>query len=199
MDNGKNVKIKTIKGNKSQAFFNGEPLQNNRITHSQLLKGGELCIQKPQAYRFVYKLHGQTRRFDVTFNETADGQLVLRWGIKRNLRYWEGDYTMSASARAHARNISYIQPLDGQHIDLPDTDLFGIISRDAYNDIINNGKCRINNTDFVLIDSDDSILHIRDNIEGAEMWIRKDINLPLIMRMTNNPAEINYDVQLVER
>jgi hypothetical protein len=101
---------------------------------------------------------------------------------------------MSASARAHATNISYIQPLDGQHIELPDTDLFGVISRDVYNDIINNGKCRISNTNYILIDSDDSLLHIKDNVEGTEMWIRKDINLPLIMRMTNNPVEINYEV-----
>lgn len=198
LDNGKMVKIKTIKGNKSQAFFNGKLLQDNRITHSLLLKGGELCIEKPQQYRFVYKLHGQTRRFDVTFSETADGQLVLRWGIKRNLRYWEGDYAMSASARAHATNISYIQPLDGQHIDLPDTDLFGVISRDVYNDIINNGKCRIANTDYRLVGTDGNLLHIKDDAEGAEMWIRKDINLPIIMRIANNPAEINYEVQLVE-
>lgn len=198
LNNGKTVKITTCKGNKSQSFFNGKLLTDNIITHSQLLEGGELCIEKPQSYRFVYKLHGQTRRFDVSFSETVDGKLVLRWGIKRNLKYWEGDYTMSSFARQHATNISYIQPLDGQHIALPDTDLFGLVSKDVLDEIKNTGKCRISNTDYRLIDSNDNKLHIKDEIEGGELWIMNDPNLPLIMRMQNNPAEINYEVSLVE-
>ncbi len=194
LDNGKVLNIKVCEGNRSQSFLNGKPLADNIVTHQQLLDGGELCIERPAAYRFVYKLHGQTRRFDVTFNETTDGSLVLRWGIKRNLKYWQGDYTMTAKAREHATSMSYIQPLDGQCITLPDTDLFAIISRDAYNSIKNNGKCTISNVSYSLLETNNGLLHLKDNAEGCELWVKDDINLPIVMKMVNNPVEINYEV-----
>lgn len=195
LDNGATVHITTREGNQSRAFWNGTSLSGNRITHQQLLQGGELSIEVSTPYRFVYKLHGQTRRFDVSFKETADGALVMYWGIKRNLKYWQGTYTMTAEARRHAKDICYLQPLDGQHITLSDDELFAVVSHDVLQSLRERGTCRLSGTEFRVADHADGIFHVKDDAEGAELWIKDDEHIPLIVKAISNPTEINWSVE----
>jgi len=209
LSNGRKLHIKAVEGNSGRVYLNGKllsgggtllsdngtPLSGNIISHSQLLEGGELTIERAKSYRFVYKLHGQTRRFDVTYNELLDGSIVMRWGIKRNLKYWQGSYTMSAESREHAKEINYIQPLDKQHITLGSNELFGFVSRDVVKAIKSKGSCIISNLSYKLLDSDNGKLHIKNDSEGSELWIKDDINLPIIVKMANNPQEINWTVE----
>ena len=147
----------------------------------------------PQGFLFTYKLHGQTRRFDVDITE-KDDSLILKYGIQRNLKYWQGSYTMTPEARHHARNISYQQPIDNQHITLPDDELFAILSSDVYSEIKEKGACTWCNTPFKLMDISDGQLHLKDSVEGAEIWVLDNPKLSLIMKMINNPVEIDWEV-----
>ena len=55
-------------------------------------------------------------------------------------------------------------------------------------------------TGYRLLDTqtqalDTSLLHVKDDAEGAEMWILDNSALPLVWKMQNNPLEINWEAQ----
>lgn len=165
----KNTLVESVK-------FNGVSLDDFRISHQQILEGGELVFemvkgakdQKTQGqvkpsktnltepkvdrsgeYLFSYSLHGQTRRFTVTINDEADGA-IFNWGIERNLKWWQGSYKMSNKALTGATHLNYEQPLDKQNITLKDDELFGMISRNAWRELKSSGRCKYNNTIFTI-------------------------------------------------
>lgn len=178
--NGKVLVIKAPKLNEKNTFvksvkLNGNELTNYRITHQQILEGGELVfemvkgtkeVKEPKVkkavdtianaednrsgdYLFSYALHGQTRRFTVTINEDSGGA-TFNWGIERNLKWWQGSYKMSNDALDRATHLNYEQPLDKQHITLGDDELFGMISRKALKELKSTGSCKYNNTTYTL-------------------------------------------------
>ncbi len=208
LTNGKTLHIINNVSDKHKASFNGKELKDWRITHSQILEGGELLIEHPaenaltkKTYQFKYSLHGQTRRFNVSFEETDDS-LRLNWTIERNLKMWHGSYTMTPKARQSATALNYTQPLDGQHITLNDSQTFAILSRDALHKIKTTGECLWSNTHFAVAPSSETsisfpvpLIHLIDTDEGAEMWVADDEALPLIVKMKNNPVEIDWEIR----
>lgn len=212
----KNFRVKSI-------TLNGSPITDYRITHQQILEGGELVfemvkgkttVNEPIAatgvsdgtevsrkgqYQISYTLHGQTRKFTVNINDDADGK-ILSWGIERNLRWWEGSYKMSNKALAEATHLNYAQPLDKQNITLDESELFAILSRKALADAKKYGQCSFNNTTFKVVGKEPaknnvpSLIHLKDINEDAEMWVADDDTLPIIWEMKNNPVEINWKV-----
>lgn len=214
LPNGKALSIKARRSDKDAVTFNGTPLTDWRITHAQLLCGGELIVdysdrqpqladiprivpsrqQAPSEYLVTYKLHGQTRRFAIDIHRHEQG-ITLTYGIQRNLRWWTGSYTMTNAALEHANSISYAQPLDGQHLLLPDNELFLMMSRDTLRQLKRTGHCTWCNTHWVVVPSEDAtLIHLKDTDEGAEMWVLDNEELPLIMSMQNNPVEINWTI-----
>lgn len=206
----KNFRVKRI-------LLNGTELTDHRVSHQQLLEGGELVFEmvkgtptvgdptpmptpsdgkealRQARYQISFALHGQTRRFNADVTPLADGSLRLDWGIQRHADYWTGSYTMTAAALAQAQSLCYQQPVWHQHLTL-DSSTFCILSRHAYQAAKNAGGCHFNNTFWKLADTDDGLLHLIDQHEGAEMWVRDDAALPLIMRMHNNPVEIDWQI-----
>lgn len=47
--------------------------------------------------KFVFKLHGQTRRYQVVFCQQGEN-IQMNWGIERNLHWQSGGYTMTPEA-----------------------------------------------------------------------------------------------------
>lgn len=202
--------------------LNGQLLTDHRITHQQLLQGGELVFDMEQGqstlpaslpapepsdgtealrqapYLASFALHGQTRRFNVSFTTQTDGSLRLDWGMQRHANYWTGSYTMTADALATAQRHCYVQPVWHQHLTLSDA-TFLLLSRHALASIHATGSCHFNNTIWQLAETTDHVLHLIDQHEGAEMWVKDDPALPLIMRMQNNPNEIDWQIQIVNR
>ena len=207
--NDKNFRIKRIS-------LNGESLPDHRLTHEQILAGGELVFEMEQGqstvgtpkpalplsdgteasrhgeYRFSYALHGQTRRFTVNIKPDGD-DMLFSWGMERHGRWWEGSYRMSREAIEHATCLNFTQPLNGQHLALDEDELFCLLSRQALQDAQSTGLCHFNNTDWRLTDTSHGQLHLVDLHEGAEMWVNDDQQLPIIMRMRNNPVEIDWE------
>lgn len=214
LDNGKTLRIRREEGNKDECEFNGNKIKFWRISHQSLLEGGELIVRcNPSAatvgdipvvipsqkqhdtqYTFTYKLHGQTRKFDVDITEHNDS-LILTYGIQRNLKYWQGTIKMTPLARKEAKSVSYIQPTDGLNITLPDDELFAVLSIDTFKQLKKKKSITWCNTLFKLVDSANGQLHLIDNEENAEMWILDNPKLPIIMKMLNNPVEINWEVK----
>lgn len=143
-----------------------------------------------------YSLHGQTRRFNLKLKEKKDS-LRIDWTIERNLKLWHGSYTTTPKARKNGKSINYIQPIDGQHIVLNNNETFACISYKALTKLTRKGYCNYNKTKWVVVDGDGSIIHVKDIQEGAEMWIKQDERLPLILKMKDNPVEIDWESSII--
>lgn len=219
LPNGKDLSIRSIKSKDKQArvSFNGENLPDWRITHQQMMEGGEILFEIPKkraknektasvvvapeepqrfvpTHRFSFSLHGQTRNFDVRMDRQEDGTLRLQWGIVRHEDYWTGSYSMTPEALENATSLCYQQPVWHQELLLQDQ-TFCLLPLQALREVKSVGKCHFNNTDWSLVTRSrlfGGTLHLRDIREGAEMWVIEDERLPLIMKMQDNPVEINW-------
>ncbi len=150
--------------------------------------------------RFVYKLHGQTRKFQYVFIREDNGGVRLSWGIERNLKWWTGSYTMTPEAVMSATRMSYMMPEDGNNVTLPSDMTFAMISARAFDELKTSGEFFYNSTGYRLIDTASTtcygqLLHVADSIEGAEMWILDRRDYPIVWEMRNNPLEINWKAE----
>lgn len=159
-----------------------------------------LCLlpasaQQPvgREYLFVYNLRTQFRRLNVHFTEQNDS-LCLHWSFTNDEGTRGGSFIMSPQSRQHALRLNYVKPTANETISVPDDELFALLSADALSALHTEGKCRFNNTTLTLLDSKDSLLHVKDFDEGYEMWIEDNARFPLIRRMINNPVEIDWEV-----
>ena len=145
---------------------------------------------------FVFKLHGQTRKYQFTFSQSND-TLYLHWGIERNTRWQSGSYTMPQEALKTAAGLSFLQPEDGRHICLPAQETFALLSATAYQELKSQKEFHYNQTEYRLADTKSQamgypLLHVNDSVDGCEMWIMDNPDFPLIWEIQNNPLGINW-------
>ena len=145
---------------------------------------------KTCTHRVNFALHGQTRRFYMNFHKGGK----VTWYILRNLRWWHGSYTHSPKALEKGNLLCYEQPLNGQHIDTPDNETFLLLSRRAFRDIQRKGYCQYDKVRWTLTAREDDLWHLRSE-EEAEMWVKEVEGMPLIMKMKNNPIEIDWTIE----
>lgn len=150
-----------------------------------------------------YKLHGQTRRFNMTFSKQHTDTMSVEWGIERNLKWWSGKYVMTPKAVESAYLISYLMPEDKNIIQLPDSETFAMISIEALENLREKGSMNYNNTQFIILDTNSEsplgrLFHVSDVNEGCEMWIADNDSFPIIWEMKNNPLEINWKARIIE-
>lgn len=144
----------------------------------------------------AYKLHGQTRRFKFVYDLERDGGITLHWSIMRNLRLWKGSYSMSPESVERGSRQSYLMPEDGNHITLKGGETFGMISADSFNELCEKGKFIYNGVEYVKtgegVSDLGNFIEVVDEEEGARMQILDNGKLPLIVRMSDNPLEIDW-------
>ena len=133
---------------------------------------------------FVFKLHGQTRKYQFTFSQSND-TLYLHWGIERNTRWQSGSYAMPQEALKTAAGLSFLQPEDGRHICLPAQETFALLSATAYQELKSQKEFHYNQTEYRLADTKSQamgypLLHVNDSVDGCEMWIMDNPDFPLI-------------------
>ena len=145
---------------------------------------------------FVFKLHGQTRKYQFTFSQSND-TLYLHWGIERNTRWQSGSYAMPQEALKTAAGLSFLQPEDGRHICLPAQETFALLSATAYQELKSQKEFHYNQTEYRLADTKSQamgypLLHVNYSVDGCEMWIMDNPDFPLIWEIQNNPLGINW-------
>lgn len=154
--------------------------------------------------KFVFKLHGQTRRYQVVFCE-QDGGLRMNWGIERNLHWQSGSYTMTPKALESGSQLCFLQPDDGNHLQLSDAETVYVLSQKALKQLKETGSMDFNHTTYDRVEDASEknagrpLLHVVDRYEGGEMWIWDNPSLPIIWRMANNPLEVNWQVELMKK
>lgn len=164
---------------------------------------GNLLAQSivPDTLLFVFKLHGQTRKYEMSFREKQDS-LYLYWGIERNLKWQSGSYAMGAGSVSQAVRLSFLQPEDGKHVKLSPEETVYFLSRSAYKQLKEQSSFVYNQTTYAVQEADEQalgrpLIHVKDAAEGGEMWILDNPELPLVWRMRNNPLGINWEVNIL--
>lgn len=157
------------------------------------------AIEPTDTLRAVYKLHGQTRKFQYVFVPAKDGSVTLHWGIERNLKWWKGSYRMSAEGIKNGNSLSYRMPEDGNHLSLKKDETFAMISRQALKELKTVGKFIYDGVEYRRISSEGTerwgpVINVADS-EGAKLCILDNSELPLIISMTDNPLEINWNIE----
>ena len=80
--------------------------------------------------KFVFKLHGQTRRYQVVFCQQGEN-IQMNWGIERNLRWQSGSYTMTPEALKNGKQLCFLQPEDGNHLTLSSLETAYVLPQNA--------------------------------------------------------------------
>lgn len=130
----------------------------------------------------------------MTYTAAPDGSVLLTWGIERNLRWWEGTYLMPASAVRSASGLCYIMPEDGNHITVPASELFCMLSRAQMDSLRATGSTLINGVRFTLDKESSGVARLTSE-EGAHIEVDTTGPLPLIISMTGNPLEIDWKME----
>lgn len=151
--------------------------------------------------KFVFKLHGQTRRYQVVFCQQGEN-IQMNWGIERNLHWQSGSYTMTPEALKNGKQLCFLQPKDGNHLTLSSLETAYVLPQNALQQLKEKGSMEFNRMvyDRVADESEKNagrpLLHVVDRHEGSEMWIWDNPSLPVVWRMKNNPLEINWQVEV---
>lgn len=148
---------------------------------------------------FVYSLHGQTRKYQTTFTEKQD-TLYMHWGIERYLKWQSGSYAMERKSVEQAIRLSFLQPENGKHVRLSPQETVAILSRAAYRQLKEQNSFVYNQTTYSVLDKEEKaleypLIHVKDAVEGCEMWILDHPHFPLVWRVRNNPLGINWTVE----
>lgn len=161
---------------------------------------GSICAQTsiPDTLLFVFKLHGQTRKYEMSFRE-QDDTLRLDWRILRNLHWQKGSYLMAPASQETGNTLCFLQPVDKENRLLDKHETAYVLSHQAYKELKANGAFRYNQTVYKKGDKKGEalgcpLIHCIDQTEGAEMWILDNESLPLVWKMQNNPLNVNWQV-----
>ena len=152
----------------------------------------------PDTLLFVFKLHGQTRKYQMSFHEKSD-TLCIDWRILRNLHWQKGTYRMTPEAQEQASQWCFLQPIDGENLLLGNDETAYLLSHQAYRQLKANGTFDYNQTTYKKGDKSGEalgcpLIHCVDQKEGAEVWILDNESLPLVWKMSNNPLNVNWQV-----
>ena len=117
---------------------------------------------------------------------------------------WQGDtlwltckettYKIARSIVEQGTGFSWDIPADGAVYDAKGT--FCFISKKALRELQEKGSFVYDSITWRKIDQDANTIHVRADIDQTEMWISLKDDLPLVLKMKNNPLGIDW---LIER
>lgn len=150
------------------------------------------------------KLHGQTRSLSLLAQMPDDGltfKLETR-GVKSNI-------VMLPEAVKNGNALSFNQGESAPVLNLKPTETFFMISRSAYQDLIKKDFFVYNNITYDLDKKENKegvfidgklvdVLHVIAQIEETEMWIVKNPEFPIIVKIIKNPLGINFTLEKVQ-
>ena len=139
----------------------------------------------PSPSSISFTLNRQFRTWPFSYSWTDD---TLRVKCK------ETTYCIPRRVVDNAVNFCWLSPqTDGTvYPDVPGT--FAFISRQAYTQLSQTGSFVYDSITWRLLDETADELHVQADIDGTEMWIARDADLPLVIRMQNNPLGIDWQI-----
>jgi len=151
------------------------------------------------------KLHGQTRALKLTANVSSD-TLVFHL----ETRGVKSDIVIAQQALKNGTALSFNQGENTAVLHLKPTETFFMISRSAYQDLVQNNKFVYNNTTYDVINQKPNdevfiegkaidVLHVKAQIDNTEIWIIKNPDFPIICKVDKNPLGIDFTLMKIEQ
>ena len=195
--------------------FNGKRLKDARITHAQLMEGGELVFEtkkdKTKTLRFMVPVVircGELKSFanyNIHFilnRQFRTWPLSLAWdGDTLMLTCKETLYPIPRSEVEHANKFCWLSPQTDGTIYENVKGTFCFISFDALRSLQLTGSFVYDDITWRKVDQKEQttadgttaiVYHVRADVDGTDMWIALEDGLPWVVEMRNNPLGIDW-------
>ena len=195
--------------------FNGKELKDARIEHADLMEGGELAFYVSAAREV--KVGKEFPRWEQSvptlgtkYSHVGNKRGAVSFTLNKQYRTWplaydwQGDtlwltckettYKIARSIVEQGTGFSWDIPANGAVYDAKGT--FCFISKKALRELQEKGSFVYDSITWQKIDQDANTIHVRADIDQTEMWISLKDDLPLVLKMKNNPLGIDW---LIER
>lgn len=215
-----NIIHATVKGKGThyeKVTFNGKELKDARISHQQLMTGGELVFYRkaspPAPPREGEEMKDEEAKMKYSSFSTLQPSFNISYTLNRQFRTWpisyewqddtftltckEATYKMTRETVEHSTGFCWDIPADGAIYQPVGT--FAFISKDAYKEIMQTDRFIYDGITWRKIDSDDKTIHVRADIDRTEMWISTEYSLPFVVRMKGNPLGIDWTLTPVPK
>ncbi len=215
-----NIIHATVKGKGThfeKVTFNGKELKDARISHQQLMTGGELVFYRKASPPAPPCKGGEMKDEEAKMKNSSFSTLQpsfnISYTLNRQFRTWpisykwqddsltltckEATYKMTRETVEHATGFCWDIPADGALYQPVGT--FAFISKDAYKELMQTDRFIYDGITWRKIDSDDKTIHVRADIDRTEMWISTEYPLPFVVRMKGNPLGIDWTLTPVPK
>ncbi|QJD96670.1 hypothetical protein HH214_12675 [Mucilaginibacter robiniae] len=167
---------------------------------------GQLVIQKGSTLNYTLYLHGQQVAFELKVKHLQDS-LVLDWKMRNTT---SGTYVILHQALLKADKLNFVQPEANRVYVLPSDQTFFMISKSAFNHMLQYKNFVYDNTVYQL-DTNRHLpatnlsnseawntLHVIAQNETTELWILNNPDFPLICRIKGNPLGIDMILNTIK-
>ena len=215
-----NIIHATVKGKGThyeKVTFNGKELKDARISHQQLMTGGELVFYRkaspPAPPREGGEMKDEEAKMKNSSFSTLQPSFNISYTLNRQFRTWpisykwqddtliltckEATYKMTRETVEHATGFCWDIPADGAIYQPVGT--FAFISKDAFKELFFTEEFTYDGITWRQIDTDGKTIHVRADIDRTEMWISIEYPLLFVVRMKGNPLGIDWTLTPVPK
>ena len=215
-----NIIHATVKGKGThyeKVTFNGKELKDARISHQQLMTGGELVFYRkaspPAPPREGEEMKDEEAKMKYSSFSTLQPSFNISYTLNRQFRTWpisyewkndtlaltckEATYKMTRETVEHATGFCWDIPADGAVYQPSGT--FAFISKDAFKELFFTEEFTYDGITWRQIDTDGKTIHVRADIDRTEMWISIEYPLLFVVRMKGNPLGIDWTLTPVPK
>lgn len=192
-----------------RVFFNGNELKDCRISHADLVQGGELIYVVRNGIKPVNPVEELVVSSPSPLVE-EQGSTLISFTLNRQFRTWQLGFTwhddtlnvlckqtlykIPRSEVEHATGFSWLSPQKDGTIYNNVTGTFVFISFDAWQEIQSAKSFVYDGITWRLLDEMDGFYHLRADIDRTEMWVKMTNGLPLVVKLKNNPLGIDWNI-----
>ena len=215
-----NIIHATVKGKGThyeKVTFNGKELKDARISHQQLMTGGELVFYRkaspPAPPRKGGEMKDEEAKMKNSSFSTLQPSFNISYTLNRQFRTWpisyewqddtltltckEATYKITRETVEHATGFCWDIPADGAIYQPVGT--FAFISKDAFKELFFTEEFTYDGITWRQIDTDGKTIHVRADIDRTEMWISIESPLLFVVRMKSNPLGIDWTLTPVPK
>jgi len=201
--------------------FNGKKLTNARISHRELMEGGEMRFEPGQptpnsspreGSAYTYKHEGsrnKSKQTPLTWGEAGGG--LISYTLNRQFRTWPFDYAWQGDTLVvKCKETRYMIPRrivdetdvfcwknpqnDGTvHHNVQGT--FGFVSKAAFAQLKKNGWMKYDSITWRRTAETADYIEVQADIDRTLMRISKNRDLPFVLLMKGNPLGIDWQLQ----
>ena len=192
--------------------LNGQVLSDARITHQQLMQGGQLLFETKTtaAHSSSLSAHPSSSGSHPSSSITQPS-LLIHFTLNRQFRSWplaftnDGDtlsivckqttYRIPFSQVEHAESFCWLSPQNDGTVYHNVRGTFAFVSADAVRMIQSQGMMIYDGITWRRQDdSTPALLHLKADIDRTEMWLQQKEGLWLVTRMQGNPLGIDWNI-----